>query len=188
MYNIREELERHVPFDVAEASDKAIMLDAIARYPDIFTRDDPLAHFTASAWVVNEARDSVLMAYHKIFDEWAWTGGHADGERDLLAVARREVEEETGVSSLSLISDGIGAVQIIPVESHFRRGAFVSSHLHLDVCYLFEASSKAELRANILENTGVKWIPINEAPFQTKEARMVRIYKKLNDLLLLVKK
>ena len=131
--DIVKALEQFVPYNDQERSDREIMLRSIELYPDIFTRDNALAHFTASAWIVNPARDKILMAYHKIFDEWAWCGGHADGERDLLAVARREVEEETGVSNLKLLSDGIYAVETVPVDFHYRRGVFVSSHLHLGV-------------------------------------------------------
>ncbi len=98
--DIIEELRHFVPSGDQETSDKRIMLDSIEKYPDIFTRENELAHFTASAWIVNPARDKILMAYHKIFDEWAWCGGHSDGERDLFAVARREVEEETGVKNM----------------------------------------------------------------------------------------
>ncbi len=184
--DIVKELERFEPYCDQERSDKKIMLDAIAKYPDIFTRENELAHFTASAWIVNPARNRILMAYHKIFDEWAWCGGHADGERDLLAVARREVEEETGVGNMKLLSDGIYAVETVPVDFHYRRGVFVSSHLHLDVCYLFEVDESEKLRANELENTGVKWIPIEHSVEQTKEAKMIPVYTKLNEKLKLI--
>lgn len=181
--DIVKALEEFVPYNDQERSDRIIMLNSIEKYPDIFTRDNELAHFTASAWIVNPERTKVLMAYHKIFDEWAWCGGHADGERDLLAVARREVCEETGVKNLNLLSDGIYAVETVPVDFHYRRGVFVSSHLHLDVCYLFEASESEHLRSNELENTGVKWIPIEHAVEQTKEAKMIPVYTKLNEKL-----
>ena len=184
--DIVKELEAFVPYNDQERSDREIMLSSIEKYPDIFTRENELAHFTASAWIINPARNKILMAYHKIFDEWAWCGGHADGERDLLAVARREVEEETGVSSMKLLSDGIYAIETVPVDFHYRRGVFVSSHLHLDVCYLFEVSEDERLRANEVENTGVKWIPIERSVEQTKEAKMIPVYTKLNEKLKLI--
>ncbi len=181
--DIVDSLKAFTPYNDQEKSDKEIMLSSIEKYPDIFTRENTLAHFTASAWIVNPARDKILMAYHKIFDEWAWCGGHADGERDLLAVARREVEEETGVKNMKLLSDGIYAVETVPVDFHYRRGVFVSSHLHLDVCYLFEADESEKLRANEIENTGVKWIPIEHSVEQTKESKMIPVYTKLNEKL-----
>ncbi len=181
--NIKQELERYIPFNEQEASDKKIMLEALEKYPDIFSRENSLAHFTASCWVVNPDRTKILMAYHKIYDEWAWTGGHADGERNLLAVAEKELCEETGISSPRLLSEGIYSVQIIPVEAHIRRGKYVSAHLHLDVCYLFEADESESLRTNEDENTGVDWIPIEHSVSCTKENKIRLIYSKLNEKL-----
>lgn len=181
--NTKKELERYVPFDEREASDKRIMLEALEKYPDIFSRENSLAHFTASSWVVNPDRTKVLMAYHKIYDEWAWSGGHADGDTDLLAVAERELCEETGVTSPKLLSDGIYAIEIIPVDAHVRRGEFVSPHLHLDLCFLFEVDESEHLRAKEDENTGVRWIPIEDAVSRTKEKKIELIYSKLNEKL-----
>ena len=44
---------------------------------------------TASAWVLSPDRRQVVMVYHNLYHSWSWTGGHADGDRDLLAVAMR---------------------------------------------------------------------------------------------------
>ena len=181
--DIVKALEEFAPFNDQEASDREIMLECIEKYPDIFMRENRIAHFTASAWIVNPERTKVLMAYHKIFDEWAWTGGHADGERDLLKVAVKEVAEETGVTNIKLLSGGIYSIETVPVDEHYRRGKYVSSHLHLDVCFLFEASEDEKLVCNEDENTGVKWIPIEDSVAQTKEAKMVPVYTKLNEKL-----
>ena len=99
-----EQLERYEPYNEQEARDRALLLRALREEADVFTRENDRMHMTASAWVTNEAHDRVLMAYHNIYDSWAWLGGHADGEEDLLAVALREVREESGVKhALSLI-------------------------------------------------------------------------------------
>ena len=37
----------------------------------------------------------MLVVYHNN-DVWVYPGGHADGEKNLLSVAIREVEEEQG--------------------------------------------------------------------------------------------
>ena len=101
---IRKEIAAYVPWNEQEEKDKALILRFLYQNPDAFLRENRLAHMTASAWVVNPARDKVLMVYHKLYDSWSWTGGHADGERDLLAVALREVREETGVCHLRALS------------------------------------------------------------------------------------
>ena len=156
------------------------MLDYINKFDDVLTRENNMCHFTASNWIVNEDRTKVLMIYHNIYKSWAWTGGHADGDSDLLHVALKEAEEETGLNNLKLLSDGIYSLQILTVDSHIKREKFVSSHLHLDCCFLFEANEEDELRTKEDENSGVKWIDIDEATKVTNEEKMKPIYEKLN--------
>ena len=91
--DILTQIENYRPYNEQEERDKGLILDCLRAFEDVFTRENALAHMTASAWVVNENRDKVLMAYHNIYHSWSWLGGHADGERDLLAVALREVGE-----------------------------------------------------------------------------------------------
>ena len=102
--SIYDEIARYVPFNEQEARDKAVILRFLEQNDDAFLRENLIAHMTASAWVVNPTRDKVLMVYHKIYDSWSWTGGHADGETDLLSVALREVTEETGVTHVRPVS------------------------------------------------------------------------------------
>ena len=90
---LKEEIEKFVPYNEQEKSDKAIMLKYIDASKDVLTRENKIAHFTASNWIVNKEKSKVLMIYHNIYKSWAWTGGHADGEEDLLKVALREANE-----------------------------------------------------------------------------------------------
>lgn len=179
--NIREAIQNYTPWNEQEAADKALILDFLSRNPDAFFRTNLIAHMTASAWVVNPARDRVLMVYHKIYDSWSWTGGHADGDEDLAAVALREVREETGVKSARLLSEDIFSLESLTVDGHEKRGAYVPSHLHLNVTYLLEADDHDPLTVCETENSGVKWFGLDEALRASSEPWFVeRIYRKLN--------
>ena len=92
-----QKIREYKPFNEQEERDREVLLRLLSGVEDVYSRENLTAHMTASAWVVNENRDKVLMAYHNIYHSWSWLGGHADGERDLLAVALREVGEESGV-------------------------------------------------------------------------------------------
>lgn len=180
---LKEKIEKFVPYNEQEKSDKAIMLKYIDEVDDVLTRENGIAHFTASNWIVNKEKTKVLMIYHNIYKSWAWTGGHADGEEDLLKVALREANEETGLTNLKVLSDDIFSIEILPVDAHIRRGKYVSSHLHLDCCFLLEADENEETRIKQDENSGVKWVDIDEAVKLTREPRMIPIYVKLNEKL-----
>jgi 8-oxo-dGTP pyrophosphatase MutT (NUDIX family) len=182
--NIREAIQNYAPWNEQEAADRALILDFLSKNPDAFFRTNLIAHMTASAWVVNPARDRVLMVYHKIYDSWSWTGGHADGDEDLAAVALREVREETGVKSARLLSADIFSLESLTVDGHEKRGVYVPSHLHLNVTYLLEADDHDPLTVCEAENSGVKWFGLDEALLASSEPWFVdRIYRKLNDKL-----
>lgn len=179
--NLREQIEKYMPYNEQEENDKEMMLKYIDTFEDVLTRENKMCHFTASNWIINKQRTKVLMIYHNIYETWAWTGGHADGERNLLQVATREAKEETGIENLKLLSDGIFGLQILTVDSHIKRGKYVPAHLHLDCCFLLEADEDEKLKIKEDENSGVKWIDIDKAIEITKEKKMKPIYKKLNE-------
>ncbi len=180
--NILEEIKRYAPCCEQEARDKAVILEYLAAHPGAFFRSDPVAHMTASAWIVNRERTKVVMVYHRIYDSWSWTGGHADGEEDLLAVALRECREETGLRNVHPVSEDIFSLEVLTVDGHEKRGEYVSSHLHLNVTYLLEADESEELHICEEENAGVRWFTPDEALEASTEPWFVeRIYKKLNE-------
>ena len=135
---LREKIEKYQPYNEQEAKDKQTMLKYIDTFEDVLTRNNEFGHFTASAWTLNQARTKVLMVYHNIYQSWAWTGGHADGESNLLEVAIRELKEETGVKNVKVLNDNIFSLEIICVNGHVKRGKYISSHQHLNLTYLLE--------------------------------------------------
>lgn len=134
-----EELEAYRPWNDQEERDRAELLRRLRSGEALYTRDNAAGHLTASAWVVSPDLTQVLMAYHNLYDSWSWLGGHADGDRDLLAVSMREVREESGLTAVRPVSPHIYSLEILTVDGHEKRGAYVSSHLHLNVTYLLEA-------------------------------------------------
>ena len=179
MNKLRREIEEYKPYNEQEEQDKKVILKYIDTFDDVLTRNNEFGHFTASSWVLNKDRTKVLMIYHNIYKSWAWTGGHSDGDSNLLNVAIREVKEETGVKDVKPISDDIFSLEIICVNGHVKRGKYVSSHVHLNITYLLEADEDEELKIKEDENSGVRWVDIDKAVELSNEAWMKGIYKKL---------
>ena len=181
---IYEQIKAYRPWNEQERQDQVLILDFLRKNPDAFYRTNLLAHMTASAWVVNPQRSKVLMVYHRLYDSWSWAGGHADGEEDLLAVALREVREETGVQRLRPVTEEIYSLEVLTVDGHEKHGRYVPSHLHLNVTYLLEAEEDQPLRVCEAENSGVAWFSLADALSASTEPWFVeRIYKKLNEKL-----
>ena len=178
---IRQNIENYRPYNEQERWDRERILSFLDCNEDAFLRTNLFAHMTASAWIVNKTRDKVLMIYHNIYGSWAWTGGHADGEEDLLAVALREAKEETGIKTVRPVTEEIYSLEIVTVDGHEKRGVYVPSHLHMNVTYLLEAEEGETLHICEEENSGVKWFGLQDALAASTEPWFVeRIYSKLN--------
>lgn len=175
----QESIESFKSTILEEVKVKEIILDFIRKNKDVLKRDNQIAHLTASSMIINENWDKVVMVYHNIYNSWAWTGGHADGEDDLLLVAIREAKEETGLSEIKVISEEIISLDILPVVDHYKKECYVPPHLHLSVAYIFQANEDQPLTIKEDENSGVKWIPIIELENYVTEKHMIPIYKKI---------
>ncbi len=176
------------PQNPQEKEDLQVMLQACELHPDVLSRSCEDGHFTASAWICDREHKRVLLVYHRIFDSWAWTGGHADGDPDLLRVALREAEEETGLREFQLLNTDVLSgdekppisLEILKVKAHRRRGLFVPAHLHYNLTWLLEADATTPLRIKEDENSGVAWFLLDEVCAHCSEPQMQPIYAKLN--------
>nr|WP_294487835.1 NUDIX hydrolase [uncultured Anaerosporobacter sp.] len=175
-----DEIRNYSPFNEQEKQDKKVALDYITTFANILTRENEFAHMTASSWIVNKDRTKVLMIFHNIYQSWAWTGGHADGEDNLRNVAIRETMEETGIKNIKPLQEDIFSLELLCVDGHVKRGKYVSSHIHINVTYLLEADESEALSIKEDENSGVRWIDIDAAVQISNEENMKVVYTKLN--------
>lgn len=176
---LRDVVSKYVPYNEQETKDKETILKYIDTFDDVLTRNNEFVHFTSSGFVVNKDRNKVLMIYHNIYDSWGWTGGHADGEEDLLEVALREVKEETGIKNVKPVTSDAISLDTLAVLGHMKKGKYVSAHVHLSLAYLIEADDNEELVIKEDENSGVKWFPIDKVIDASKEPHMRPIYEKI---------
>lgn len=180
--SLKNNIEKFIPYNEQEEVDKKIMLNYIKDFDDVLTRQNEYGHFTSSAFVLNKDRSKILMAYHRIYNSWAWVGGHSDGDNDLLYVAMKEAKEETGIKNVVPISKDIYSLELINVNGHEKRGKYVGSHVHLNVTYLLEADENEEIHIKEDENSGVRWIPINKILESSSEPWVRdRVYEKIID-------
>ena len=176
---LREIIKSYKPYNEQEEKDKEKLLWCIDNLENVLTRTNGIAHFTSSSFILNKSRDKVLMIHHNIYNSWAWTGGHADGKADLLAVSLKEAVEETGVKNINPIYSDIFALDVLTVFGHVKRGEYVSAHLHLNTTYLLESEESEELIVKADENSAVKWIPIDEVVECSSEEHMRKVYEKI---------
>jgi len=177
--NYINEIKNYPPKNEQERQDKKVILDCIQASPqNILLRDNEIAHITSSGFILNKSLDRALFIHHNIRNCWAWTGGHADGDSNLLDVALREATEETGVN-VTPISTKIASVDVLTVTGHFKAGKYVNSHLHLSIAYLFTANEADLITIKPDENSKVEWFPIDKIVKDVFSERDVYLYTKL---------
>ena len=179
-----EFLQNYQSFDEEEEAERQEIIQFMQAFGDkAYDRDNLVGHFSASAWIVNKERTKVLMIYHNMFNTWAWVGGHADGDKDLLHVALKETAEETGLTDVNPVFETPIDVNMMVVHNHYKRGKFVPRHLHPNIVFLLEADENAPIRKKEDENSGVKWIAFDDVKnYVTNEYTIVyydRIIKKM---------
>ena len=178
--NLKKSIENFIPYNEQEEVEKKIMLKYLSDFDNTLTRQNEYGHFTSSAFVLNKERTKILMIYHNIYHSWAWTGGHSDGDNDLLYVAMKEAKEETRIKNVTPIIDDIYSLEIINVNGHEKRGKYVGSHVHLNITYLLEADENEEIHIKEDENSGVKWVSINNILNESSEVWIRdRVYSKI---------
>ncbi len=168
------------PDSAAEAKAKALLIRLLAERGDrLFQRESEDIHITVSAMILDPSLQQTLMVFHHIYRSFCWTGGHADGEQDLLAVALREAGEETGAAELYPLSGAILSIDLLPVPAHEKYGKAVAAHKHITITYGLIADTAQKLAIKADENSAVAWLPTDELSTHCSEAHMLPIYDKL---------
>ena len=181
-------IQQFKPANDQEDADKKVILTYIQKHNHtVLLRDDPVAHITSSGFLMNKQLDKVLLIHHNIRDTWAWTGGHADGDSDLLHVAIKEASEETGAITINPLVREIASLDILPVFGHRRKGCYVNAHLHLSVAYILICDELEELRPQLSENTDVAWFPTSYFSEDHFDPFDVYLYNKLIDKALVLR-
>lgn len=142
--------------------------------PACFERTHLPGHITGSAWITTPQRDYVLLVHHAKLNRWLQPGGHADGDENVLRVALREAEEETGLKNFKLVNEFPFDVDIhlIPERKDFP------AHFHYDIRFLMEASRDEKVIVNE-ESHDVKWIALSQLEHYTTEQSVMRMKAKL---------
>ncbi|MBS0574915.1 MAG: NUDIX hydrolase [Proteobacteria bacterium] len=144
--------ERRWPLEAAAPYFGAFLGQSV----DAFERTLAIGHFTGSAWLVSGDGQRVLLTHHRKLGRWFQLGGHADGDDDLMRVALREAEEESGLRGLA-VEPGI-----FDLDRHrIPARAGEPEHWHYDVRYIVRAGASEDFVVGD-ESHALAWREISE--------------------------
>lgn len=140
-----------------------------------FERTHLPGHITGSAWIVDSSRTQVLLVHHAKLNKWVQPGGHADGDENILRVALKEAEEETGLKEFNILNPHKPFdvdIHLIPQRKEFPE------HFHYDVRFLMEANPNEAIHVSE-ESHDVKWIKLDDLEKYSQERSVLRMKEKL---------
>lgn len=155
--DLLDHLRRHRSRFMEEVSYVRRSIEYIENNPGCFERAHTPLHVTGSAWVLNPTRDLVLLVHHGKLHQWFQPGGHADGDPDVLRVAMRETQEESGVddSHIRLLMP-----EVFDVDVHLVPAIPAApAHGHIDIRFLLEIDDVHDVPGSD-ESHEVKWVPL----------------------------
>lgn len=114
-------------------------------------------HITATALVLKDPGDSVLLVHHKRLNRWLLPGGHVEAaDLTIFDAALREAVEETSVQLDPAFAPYIAGFDVHGIPSNGKE----PYHLHHDI--LIGLSATSESIAASPESRAVIWCPIAE--------------------------
>lgn len=153
------------------------MLNFAKTHEDCFERTLLIGHFTASSWLLSKEGSKALLMHHAKLDMWMQLGGHCDGNHNILEVAIKEAQEESGIQGIVPVHDKIFDIDIHTIPSTSK----VPAHLHYDVRFLLQVKSDEEAIPNE-ESKALLWIGKNRSELPTEELSVVRMFNKWNSI------
>lgn len=157
-------------------ADEALMHEQIKQFvasnADCFKREHAAGHITSSVWILNPSYDKVLMTLHSKIGLWLQPGGHCDGDTDVLAVAKKELEEETGLQHYQFMESifDVDVHEIAPYKND-------PAHLHYDIRFLTIADDNHDIIISE-ESNDLKWFSLEEAMAQNPRRSIARMIEK----------
>lgn len=137
-----------------------VLIDYLNKRTDIFSRKDDVGHVTCSAFIMSDNLENVLLIHHAKYDMWLSPGGHGDDGENILQAASREVEEETGVKGMSVLTPKIFDIDIHRIPYSAKKDE--AEHWHFDVRYAFKAPKNVSIELNEVECKGYQWKPLKD--------------------------
>lgn len=174
--DIVELLKKYDPVYEEEKASKIQMLKFISEHDDCFQRSQSAGHFTGSTWIVNCDNSAFLLTLHKKLKVWLQCGGHADGDPDITRVAMREAFEESGLTSLKLVSP-----EIFDIDAHkIPEWNGVPSHYHFDIRFLVKVDDPRDFIKISGESLDLKWFTEVPLPSTLSLHRMFQKWRHFN--------
>src|SRR3984957_6245094 len=137
-------LHHYFPESEIEQKFKAQIISFIESHENCFERSLEIGHITASAWLLNKDNSKALLMHHAKLDKWFQLGGHCDGNPDVLAVAIKEAQEESGINNICAVNQNIFDIDVHLIPANHKE----KKHFNYDIRFLLQVHGDQKITQN----------------------------------------
>ena len=166
-------LRSYDPLDEADRETQVRFLEFVEQHEECFQRSLAKGHVTGSSWLLDASGEKVLLTHHKKLGKWLQLGGHADGDSDVLRVAVREAEEESGIVGVKSLSDTLFDLDIHEIPARGEE----PTHLHYDARFLLQVPPGSRYQVSE-ESHDLGWVEISRLEEYSTEWSLLRMREK----------
>ncbi|MDX8430451.1 MAG: NUDIX hydrolase [Candidatus Algichlamydia australiensis] len=173
---IYELIESISPLDEIEIAHKKDALDWIESGVELCRKEKPATppkHLVSYAILLDSKRQKILLVDHKKALLWLPVGGHVDPGEHPTATAKRELQEELGVSLQLSIQNPLFLTVTETV-------GVTAGHIDVSLWYLFEANSEDSYVYDAGEFNEIQWFSMNDLPESRVDPHLRRFMQKLH--------
>lgn len=171
--DVLELLALYVPTTAEQSQLQAWVSTFVQEHTDYLERNNFYGHVTASAWVIDPTGGKALLTLHRKIGLWLQLGGHAEGDSDLLAVALREVKEESGLTDLKTVIPGIFDLDVHRIPAIGEE----PSHYHFDFRFFLQLKNPQPLIISD-ESIDLAWYSPEEIQTLSTDISVLRLCEK----------
>jgi 8-oxo-dGTP pyrophosphatase MutT (NUDIX family) len=176
--------DKYIDFFPQDEIELQLLKEQLSQEQDLFNRKNFIGHLTASGFILSKDMSSILLIHHNFLNKYLQPGGHCDDDNESpLQAAEREIEEETGLTNLELLSVDVEE-PLTPIQIHTHPiptnpAKAESAHFHHDFRYCFHLVDDQEINLQENEVGEAKWFTLDELqdnPDFEIAAQRIRMY------------
>jgi len=144
------------------------VIDFVKDNEDCFERSNQKGHVNGSAWLISPDSKKTLLTHHKKLNRWLQLGGHSDGDNNILNVALKEAEEESGIADINPVKTEIFDIDVHDIPENKKKGE--PKHKHYDIRFLLQAENEDFIISD--ESNDLKWVTLQELDEMAKNGEI----------------
>ncbi len=186
-YDVTKLIKKYLEYYPEEVESTSMLVKLVNDNKDnnenLINRKNFQGHLTASGFIYCIENGKLLLLEHKSLKCFLQPGGHVEAiDNEMIDAAKREIEEETGLKDLDIISIDDEINVPFDIDSHFipkNEKKNEDEHYHHDFRYFFTINSLEDIKIDFNESNGYRWVDLDILESHPRFAKVLGKIRKM---------